>query len=285
MKDLSKRADEIFENILDDHLKEKDFRQHKDILGAALALMRNPNNEFLCSFDRDNIKAIMLDLFVGGIGTSLITVVWVLAALIKHPRVMKLVQEELDSVIGKERLLVESDLPKLTYLDMVVKEIFRLYPVAPLLLPHESMEDVVVGGYEIPKKSRVIINTWAIGHDSNVWSENVEEFYPERFIDRDIDLRGRHFELIPFGTGRRGCPGLQLGLLTVKFVVAQLAHCFTWELPDGMQPEKLDMNEKFGLSMPRANKLLAIPSYRLQVTHSDVIHGTTTDKRVIDESS
>ncbi|KAJ8449627.1 hypothetical protein Cgig2_005649 [Carnegiea gigantea] len=285
MKDLSKRADEIFENIIDDHLKEEDFRQHTDILGATLALMKNPNNEFFSSFDRDNVKAIMLDLFVGGIGTSLVAIVWALAALIKHPRVMKLVQEELDSVIGKERLVVESDLSKLTYLDLVVKETFRLYPVAPLLVPHESMEDVIVNGYEIPKKSRVIINIWAIGRDSNVWSENVGEFYPERFIGKEIDVRGRDFELIPFGAGRRGCPGMQLGLLTVKLVVAQLAHCFTWELPNGMQHEKLDMNEGFGLSMPKANKLLAIPSCRLRVPHSNVIHGITAEMGVIDKSS
>ena len=193
---------------------------------------------------------------------------------------MKLLQEELDSVIGKERMVMESDLPKLPFLDMVVKETFRLYPVAPLLIPHESMEDVVVNGHKILKKSRVIINFWAIGRDPNIWSKNVEEFYPERFIGKDIDVRGQDFELIPFGAARRGCPGMQWGLLIVKLVVAQFAHCFTWELPNGMQPEKLDMVEEFGLSMPRVNKLLAIPSYRLQVAHSDIISRTSSNRGV-----
>lgn len=280
MRDLNKRVDKIFENIIDDHLKEEDFGQHKDLLGTLLALMKNPNNEFFSSFDRDNVKAIAIDIFVGAIDTSMVTITWALAALIKHPRVMKLLQEELDSVIGKERMVMESDLPKLPFLDMVVKETFRLYPVAPLLIPHESMEDVVVNGHKILKNSRIIINFWAIGRDSSVWSENVEEFYPERFIGKDIDVRGRDFELIPFGAGRRGCPGMQWGLLIVKLVVAQFAHCFTWELPNGMQPEKLDMVEEFGLSMPRVNKLLAIPSYRLQVAHSDIISRTSSNRGV-----
>ncbi|KAJ8449622.1 hypothetical protein Cgig2_005644 [Carnegiea gigantea] len=256
MKDLSKRIDEIFENIIDDHLKEEDFTRHKDILGNLVALMKNPNNEFISPFDREPSCLTYLS-------TSVVTITWALAALIKHPRVMKLLQEELDSVIGKERIVIESDLPKLPFLDMVVKETFRLYPVAPFLVPRESVEDVTVNGYKIPQKSRIMINFWAIGRDPNVWSENAEEFYPERFIGRDIDVQGQDFELIPFGAGRRGYPGMQLDLLTVKLVVAQFAHCFTWELPNGMQPEKLDMNEEFGLSMPRSNKLLAIPSYRL----------------------
>ena len=97
-------------------------------------------------------------------------------------------------------------------------------------------------------------------------------------MGRDIDVHGQDFELIPFGAGRRVCPGMQLGLLTVKLVLAQFAHCFTWELPNGMQPEKLEMNEEFGLSMPRSNKLLAIPSYRLQVKQTTVIHVGTADR-------
>lgn len=267
MKAVKKKVDEIFENIIEDHLKEEDFGQDRDILGAMLALMKNPNNEFISSFDRDNVKAIMFDLFIGGIDTSLVTIVWALSALLKYPRLMKLLQEELDSVIGRERMVLESDLSKLPFLDMVIKETFRLYPVGPLLVPRESTEDIIVNEYMIPKKSRLIINIWAIGRDQDVWSHNADEFYPERFVGKDIDVRGQDFELIPFGAGRRKCPGIQLGLLTIRLVLAQLVHCFNWELPNGMQPEKMDMTEEFGLTMPRANKLLAIPSYRLKVTH------------------
>ncbi|KAA8544863.1 hypothetical protein F0562_019742 [Nyssa sinensis] len=146
-----------------------------------------------------------------------------------------------------------------------LQESLRLHPVAPLLLPHESMEDIVIGEYYIPKKSRIIVNCWALGRDSEVWSKNVEEFLPEMFKESDIDLRGRDFQLIPFRSGRRGCPGMHLGLLNIRLVVAQLVHCFHWELPNGMSTAEMDMTEKFDLSSPRAKHLLAMPKYCLGI--------------------
>jgi len=134
--------------------------------------------------------------------------------------------------------------------------------VAPLLLPHEATKDFTVNGFHIRKKSRVIINAWAIGRDPSVWSD-AEKFFPDRFVGSNIDVRGRDFELIPFGSGRRGCPGMQLGLTAVRLVVAQLVHCFDWELPNNMLPTELDMTEEFGLVTPRAKHLLAFPAYCL----------------------
>ncbi|XP_077228333.1 cytochrome P450 71AU50-like [Tasmannia lanceolata] len=177
---------------------------------------------------------------------------------------MKKVQEELEREVGMERMVAESDLVNLEYMNMVIKESMRLHPVVPLLAPHEAMEDCTVSGFYIPRKSRVIINGWAIGRDPNSWP-NAEEFLPERFIGTNIDLRGRDFQLIPFGSGRRSCPGIQLGLRVVQLVLAQLVHCFDWELPNGMSPSVLDMTEKFSLVVPRANHLLAIPTFRLHV--------------------
>ena len=142
----------------------------------------------------------------------------------------------------------------LTYLDMVVKESLRLHPVAPLLVPHESMEDIEVNGYDVSKKSRLLINFWAIGWDLDVWSDNVVEFYPERFMNNNIDLKRRDFQLIPFGSGRRGC---------LKYVLAQLLHYFHWVLPLGILPNELDMSEKFGLAMRRAKHVSAMPTYHL----------------------
>lgn len=185
-----------------------------------------------------------------------------MSELIKHPRVMKEVQKELEQVVGMERMVEEPDLEKLEYLDLVVKESFRLHPVVPLLLPHEAMEDCTIDGYHIPEKSHVMVNVWAIGRDPNVW-DDPEKFIPERFVGSNIDLRGRDFQLIPFGSGRRGCPGMQLGLQVVRLVVAQLVHCFDWELPNNASPEELDMTEEFGLVVTRANHLIAIPTYRL----------------------
>jgi cytochrome P450 len=145
---------------------------------------------------------------------------------------------------------------------MVLKENLRLHPVAPLLIPHAAIEDCSVNGFHIPRKSHVIVNIWAIGRDPSVWIDP-DKFIPERFVGSNIDLRGRDFQLLPFGSGRRGCPGMQLGLTVVLLVVAQLVHCFDWGLPNNMLPTDLDMTEEFGLTVPRAKHLLATPTYRL----------------------
>ncbi|XP_029128211.1 cytochrome P450 CYP736A12-like [Cajanus cajan] len=141
--------------------------------------------------------------------TSATAIEWTLSELLKNPRVMKKVQMELETVVGMNRKVEELDLDKLEYLGMVVKESLRLHPVAPLLLPHRSREDCMIGEFFIPKKSTVIINAWAIMRDPSVWDE-AEKFWPERFEGRNIDLRGRDFQLIPFGSGRRIWPGMQI---------------------------------------------------------------------------
>ena len=201
-------------------------------------------------------------MLVAAMDTSATAIEWGISELIKNPRIMKKVQEELETVVGMDRMVEESDLEKLEYLDMVVKETLRLYPVAPLLLPHAAMEDCLVDGFYIPQNSRVMINVWTIGRDPKYWTDP-EKFFPERFVGSSIDVRGRDFQLLPFGSGRRGCPGMQLGLTVVRLVLAQLVHCFNWELPNGMLPSELDMTEEFGLTTPRAKHLLAIPTYRL----------------------
>ncbi|PRQ16525.1 putative cytochrome P450 [Rosa chinensis] len=271
MKKVSKTIDKLLEKIIDDHeqvAKTTSGKQgkHEDFVDVLLSLMNQPlnsNGEQVHFLDRTNVKAILLDMLTAAFDTSASSIVWSLSELLRHPRVMKKLQKELQTVVGMDRMVEETDLPKLEYLSMVVKESLRLHPVAPLLVPHESIEDITIDGYDIPKKSRIIVNFWSIGRDPNVWSENVEEFYPERFMNSNIDLRGHDFQLIPFGSGRRGCPGLQLGLTTVRLVLAQLVHCFNWELPAGILPQDLDMSEKFGLSMSKAQHLLAKPTYRL----------------------
>lgn len=202
-------------------------------------------------------------MVAGAMDTSATAIEWTLSELMRHPRVMKKVQKELEDVVGMDRMVDESDLEKLEYLNMVVKENLRLHPVAPLLIPHAAIEDCTVNGFHIPKKSRVMVNVWAVGRDPSAWTDP-DKFIPERFVGSTIDLRGRDFQLLPFGSGRRGCPGMHLGLTVVHLVVAQLVHCFDWELPDNMLPTELDMTEEFGLTVPRAKHLLAIPSYRLR---------------------
>ncbi|XP_059624785.1 cytochrome P450 71AU50-like [Cornus florida] len=260
MKAISKVFDGFFEKIIDDHVQARDKGQTKDFLDILLAFMESEEAEY--RIDRAHIKANLLDMLAASFDTSSATIVWVLSELLRNPEVMKKVQKELEEVVGMDRMVEESDLERLEYLDMVLKETFRLHPVAPLMLPHQAMEDCTVNGFHIPKKSRVTINIWAIGRDPKLWTD-AEKFIPERFVGSTIDIQGRDFQLIPFGSGRRGCPGMQLGLTIVRQVVAQLVHCFDWELPNGMLPTELDMTEEFGLVINRAQHILAIPTYRL----------------------
>ncbi|CAL5189641.1 unnamed protein product [Lathyrus oleraceus] len=201
-------------------------------------------------------------MLVATIDTPSNSVEWTLSELFKNPRVMKILQDEIQNEVRNKIMIEEKDLKKLNYLDMVVDETLRVHPVAPLLVPRESRESIIIDGYFIKEKTRVIVNAWEIGRDPNVWSENVEEFYPGRFIDKKMNYHGQEFESIPFGSGRRRCPGIQLGLTIIKLVTAQLIHCFNWELPYNMSSSNLNMDEKFGLSMPRAQHLHAIPRYQ-----------------------
>ncbi|XP_009770873.1 cytochrome P450 71AU50-like [Nicotiana tabacum] len=263
MKELAKLFDEFLERVIDEHVQStEEQKQAKDMVDTLMDIMQSKEAEF--EFDRRHIKAILLDLLIASMDTSSTTIEWILTELLRHPEVMKKLQNELEQVVGKNRMVEESDLKNLQYLDMVIKEGCRLHPVAPLLLPHESIEDCTVDGFHLPKGSRLLLNVWAIGRDSDTWLEP-EKFKPERFQGSNVDLRGRNYELLPFGSGRRGCPGLQLGLTVVRLVVAQLVHCFDWELPNGMLPKDIDMTEKFGLVTARAQNLMAIPTYRLHI--------------------
>lgn len=268
-KKTAKAMDQVFEKIIKEREQsshvQNEGQKHKNFIDILLSLTHqtiDPSDEQSHVIDRTNIKAIALDMIAAAFDTSATIVEWALSELMRHPRVMKNLQQELDSVVGMNKLVEENDMAKLSYLDIVIMETLRLYPAGPLV-PRESTEDATVHGYFIKKKTRVIVNLWAIGRDSKIWSNNAEEFYPERFVDKNFDYRGHDFQFIPFGFGRRGCPGINLGLATVKLVVAQLIHCFSWKLPSNMTINDLDMTEKFGLSIPRAKHLLAVPTYRL----------------------
>lgn len=270
LKRINLALDDALEKIVTEHEEAprvQNVQHHNDFIDILLSVMQQPmdlhDHQNHHTINRVNLKAIVLDMVAGAFETSGVVIEWALSELMRHPRVMTNLQHELHNIVGMNRMVEEADLPNLSYLDMVIKETLRLYPVGPLLIPRESMEDVTINGYHIKKKSRIIVNVWAIGRDPKVWSDNAHMFYPERFVGSNVDLRGHDFQLLPFGAGRRGCPGFQLGLTTVKLVVAQLMHCFNWELPCGMTPDDVDMNEKFGLSMPRAKHLLALPTYRM----------------------
>ncbi|WCJ38662.1 Cytochrome P450 71AU50 [Euphorbia peplus] len=262
MAAVSKVFDGFLEKIIDEHIQSKEESRVEDFVDIMLGFVQSEESEY--HMGRENIKAIMLDMLVGAMDTTSTSIDWILSEILRHPRVMKKVQKELEKMVGMDKTVEESDLRNLEYLDMVIKETMRLHPIAPLLMPHKASEDTIVDGFLIPKGSQIFINAWAIGRDSSAWSD-AEKFWPERFIGSNIDVQGRNFELLPFGSGRRGCPGIHLGLTVIRLVVAQLLHCFEWKLPNDMLSTDLDMTEKVGIVTVRAKHLEAIPSYRLRV--------------------
>ncbi|KAH9603541.1 hypothetical protein KSS87_006608 [Heliosperma pusillum] len=267
IKKLMVIVDDVLEKIISNHEDEakREQRTHKDLVDVMVSIMKNnncPSSGPSYTIERDNIKAILIDLVVPAIDSATNIVKWALASLLKHPKKFKILQKEIESVVGMNRIVEETDIPKFRYLDLVIKEIFRLYPI--IFAPHEAMEDFSFDGYKIPKGSQIFLNSWAIGRNPSIWSDNCEEFHPERFIDNDIDtISGQDFRLAPFGFGRRRCPGTLLGSLNVKLLLSQLVHCFDWKMADGKSPEGLVMKEKFGLVMSMANDLVLIPKYRL----------------------
>ncbi|XP_028772136.1 cytochrome P450 CYP736A12-like [Neltuma alba] len=265
-KEISKALDQLFEKIIKEHEQARKSRKdgkNEDFMDILLSLMHQPMDDGQThQITRDDIKANMLSLIAGAYETAAISVEWILSELLRNPRVMKNVQDELETVVGVNRMVEEKDLSELNYLNLVVKENFRLHPVTPFI-PRASAKDVMVGEYYIEKKSRILVNLWALGRNPQIWSDNADVFYPERFLNNNIDLQGHDFQFLPFGSGRRKCLGMQLGQTTVKLVVAQLVHCFKWELPPGMKPDDLDMTESFGFSLPRSKHLLVELTRRL----------------------
>ncbi|PPR96511.1 hypothetical protein GOBAR_AA24171 [Gossypium barbadense] len=209
-------------------------------------------------FTRQNIKPLILDLFIAGSDTSAITTEWAMAELLRKPGVLQKTRRELMEVIGTKRTVQESDLDKLPYLEAVAKETMRLHPAAPLLLPYKAKNDVEICGYTIPNNTQLLVNAWAIARDPNYWNHPFS-FCPERFLDSSLDFRGRYFEYIPFGAGRRICPGLPLAVRMVHLILASMIHSFDWKLPHGIHPQDLDMQEQFGMTLKKAIPLCAIP--------------------------
>jgi cytochrome P450 len=200
------------------------------------------------------------DMFVGGIDTTSTTLEWLMAELIKHPIVMKRAQEEVRRVVGKKSKIDVNDINQMDYLKCILKETLRLHPPAPLSIPRETSTSVKFEGYDIPQKTRVFLNIWAIQRDPTLW-ERPEEFLPERFKDTTVDFNRQEFEFIPFGGGRRRCPGLTFGVASVEYVTANILYWFDWRLPCGSaQGKDLDMSEVNGLTVSKKIPLLLVPT-------------------------
>ena len=179
--------------------------------------------------------------------------------LMRNPSVMKKVQDEVRTVLGESRQrITEEDLNQLNYFKLVIKETFRLHPTAPLLLPRETMSPIKVQGYDIPKKTQIMINVYAIARDPKLW-ENPDEFKPERFSDISVDYRGLNFELLPFGSGRRICPGMTMGIAMVELGLLNLLYFFDWVLPEGTTVKDIDMEEEGAVIISKKAPLELVP--------------------------
>ncbi|ONK69093.1 uncharacterized protein A4U43_C05F19210 [Asparagus officinalis] len=253
------KQDEILESIVQDHRKQEKVDGNsrgeltEDFVDVLLRLQKKGDFEL----SNDNIKALILDVFGAGSDTSSSTMQWTMSELMRNPRVMNKVQKEVrDALRGKSKV-TEDDVKELNYLQLVIKETLRLHPPLPLLLPRECQKECELLGYKIPAKTRVVVNAWAIGRDPQYW-EDAEEFKPERFERSMIDFRGTNFELLPFGAGRRMCPGILFGLATMVLPLAQLLYYFDWELPTAIKikSESLDMSESFGITVHKKFDLL-----------------------------
>ncbi|XP_061952972.1 cytochrome P450 71AP13-like [Populus nigra] len=251
-----RRFDQFFDKVITEHQNSEGKQEEKkDLVDVLLDIQKDGSSEMRLTMD--NIKAVILDMFAAGTDTTFITLDWTMTELIMNPKVMEKAQAEVRSVVGDRIVVQESDLPRLHYMKAVIKEIFRLHPAVPVLVPRESLEDVIIDGFNIPAKTRIYVNVWGMGRDPELW-ENPETFEPERFMGSSIDFKGQDFELIPFGAGRRSCPAITFGIATVEIALAQLLHSFDWELPPGIKAQDIDNTEAFGISMHRTVPLHVI---------------------------
>jgi cytochrome P450 len=231
----------------------------KDILDLLMDVHDDDNAEK--KLTRENIKSYILNILAAGTSTSALTIEWALGEMMNHPTMLKKLLTELDTVVGKDKLVDESDLPQLPYLQAIIKETLRLHCPLPLLT-RKASEDCTIDGHFVPAGTPVLLNYWAVGRDPEYWKDSLE-FNPERFSDdnkgNEIDFRGQHFQLLPFGTGRRMCPGATLGLLVVTTGFAALVQCFEWPSAEG----SVDMTEGPGVTLTRARPLFMTPKPRL----------------------
>ncbi|XP_023757029.1 parthenolide synthase [Lactuca sativa] len=261
---VCRNLDAYIQSHVDDH----DHKIHingqvddddKDFLHTLLELSSMDNASDDDRLTKTEIKSLIVNIFTGGIDTTVATMVWAMSEIIRSPRVMQKLQSEIRNCAGRKQKLDEMDVSKMTYLKMVVKETLRLHPPAALLLPHESLSHCQIGGYDVLPDTMVLINGWVIGRDPNKWGENAAEFYPERFENLEVDFRGGNYEMVPFGGGRRTCPAVKTAPATVEFTIANLLYWYDWKIPGGVKNEDLDMLEEGSLVLHRKLPLCLIP--------------------------
>ncbi|KAF3435663.1 hypothetical protein FNV43_RR22754 [Rhamnella rubrinervis] len=263
MKKTARDLDCVLGRWVDEHrrrrLRGRIEQEEQDFIHVMLSVM----DEGEVSADEADtvIKATCMSLILAGSDSTLVTLTWAISLLLNNPHKLKKAQEELDVQVGKHREVKKSDIKHLFYLQAIVKETLRLYPATPLSVPHEAMEDCTVAGFHVPARTRLFVNLWKLQRDPCIWS-NPSEFQPERFLTEHahFDVRGQNFEFIPFGSGRRSCPGISFALQVLHLSLARLLHGFNLER---VSEELVDMSEGPGMTMPKATPLEVILVPRL----------------------
>ncbi|KAJ4811070.1 Cytochrome P450 [Rhynchospora pubera] len=254
LEQIFARLDRFYQKIIDEHLdRNKSDACGEDFVDVLLRLERDEKR-----INLDQIKGVLMNVFVAGTDTSAATVEWAMTELMRHPEVLKKAQTEVRGIVGTKGNVEEGDTDQLHYLKCIVKEAMRLHPPSPLLVPRETTSHFKLDHYDIPAKTTVLINAWTIARDPSHWS-CPDEFKPERFINEMSDPKGEEFNWIPFGEGRRICPGKNFSNKAVELMLANLLYSFDWSLPDGVTKESIDMSEGLGITVHRVVPLCLVP--------------------------
>ncbi|XP_020579331.1 cytochrome P450 71A1-like [Phalaenopsis equestris] len=262
----SRELDQFLERVLEEHLNRKKSsnaigcsKECVDLVDVLLSVKdEHDTKDANIALDKEHIKALILEIFAAGTDTTFTTLIWAMAELVNHPTLMQKVQREIRETLGSKQFIEEEDVDKLTYLKATIKETLRLHAPIALLLPRLTTEDTQLQGYDIHAGTRIIINAWGIARDPNYWVRP-EEFWPERFINSSVDFRGQHFQLIPFGAGRRACPGIGFSIIVIECTLANLLRNFDWEVPEESKDDILDMSEIAGIAIQKKSPLILMP--------------------------
>ncbi|XP_060192868.1 geraniol 8-hydroxylase-like [Lycium barbarum] len=246
---------QLIEELINERLQQRSKLPNNSSTDFLDALL-NTSQEDAQAINRNHIKHLCLDLFVAGTDTTSSTLEWAMVEVMRKPYIMKKAKSELADVIGKGKIIEEYDITRLPYLQCLVKETLRMHPPVPFLI-RKVDQDIEACGYFIPKDSQVLVHVWSIGRDPAIWEDPLA-FKPERFWGSKMDVRGQDFDLIPFGFGRRICPGLLLATAKLSVMLASLLNSFDWKVEGGIAPEDLDVEEKFGITLARSRPLRAV---------------------------
>ncbi|XP_056842831.1 cytochrome P450 81D1 [Raphanus sativus] len=250
VKKLGSRLDKFMQELVDEHRRNRGQTEFKNTMITHLLTLQETQPEY---YTDEIIKGLVMVMIDAGTDTTAVTLEWAMANLLNHPDVLAKAKTELNNVVSSEgRLMEESDTSTCTYLNNVISETLRLYPAGPMLVPHASSVDCKVAGYDIPRGTWLFVNAWAIQRDPKVWDEP-EAFKPERFDNEEWKTTKRG-NFLPFGIGRRACPGMGLAQILLSSALGSLIQCFDWERDEDIA---VDMSEGTGLTMPKVVPLVA----------------------------